>query len=272
MRHLAAWYALSLAAGPVLAQHQPSRSNEYLLVTGPADVRALWVNPAGIAVVSQASLMGELAFSREVTDWRVNQYTFGLSSRAAALGYQRDRYATGESIGTWRVGGAVNLGRGSLGTSIAFYQSGRGFDAGLRYAPAPGIHLGAVVRNIGRPAVRDSILRITGITGLAFIPSRSFRLAAEAVAVERRPVAGYDVSYRTGLQLSLTGRLRMTALTAVHFDRDLQVERWTAGIALGGFNQIIGIGGGVPNSISGRQLESMSISAVSTRITAVEPR
>jgi hypothetical protein len=264
--------ALTVLAAPLGAQLPPSRSGEYLFAAGPTDVRALWVNPAGPSVVPQASILGEVTVGREIPDdWRVSQYTFGLSSRGVSLGYQRDRHQLLESIGTWRLGGSVKLGRGAFGTAIAFHRSRRGWDVGVRYQAGRQVQLAAVVRNIGRPTVRDSVLRVTLVSGLAW-QLGALRLSSEAVAVERRPADGYDVSYRTGMQLALPLRWRATAVAAVDLNQDLQLRRWSAGLALGGTAQLVGVASGLANTAAGHRIESLSVSGVSARIVRQDGR
>jgi hypothetical protein len=135
---------------------------------------------------------------------------------------------------------------------------------GLRFAPGSQLHVAAVVRNIGRPVARDSVLRITGATGLAWQAARALRLSAEAVAVERRPVDGYDLSWRTGMQLGISNRGPIRVLAALRLDHNLRLQRWSVGIALGGLNQLVGVTTGEREGT--RNIESISASAVSTRV------
>lgn len=264
------WLGLvALATAPAEAQVQPPRSTEYLYASGPIDARALWTNPAGLAVVPHASLLGELSRVRNQADgWRTAQYSIGLSTRAGAFGYQRDRFADGRSVGTWRIGGGLNFGPAALGASIALYGSRRGWDLGLRYAPSPRVALAGVVRNLGRPQVGDSSLRINGVGAVSARLGSGLVLAGDVTGIERGAVPGYDVFFRGGLQLVFPGRVPLTAIANLRFDRDLQAQEWTAGIAIGGLAQLVAIGGGwanVPqNSGIPRGIENLSFAAVST--------
>lgn len=260
--------AVAMAAAPVSApaQVQPSRSTDYLYASGPVDARALWTNPAGLGVVPNASLLAELSLGRNQPDgWHTSQYTIGLSTRAGSFGYQRDRVPGARSVGTWRIGGGFNLGSAALGAAIALYGSRRGWDLGLRYAPTPRVALAGVVRNLGRPQAGDSILRITGVGAVSLRLGSGLVLAGEMTGIERRVVPGYDVFFRGGLQLVFPGRVPLTALANLRFDRDLQAQQWTAGIAIGGYSQLVAIAGGwAPGATGG--MENLSFAAVSTSL------
>lgn len=262
---LTGWPLLAVWGSGLAAQDQPARSSEYLFTTGPVDIRALWINPGALSVIPQASLVADVSFARGADeDWRTSQYSFGVSSRGIGLGYQRDRFETG-GIGTWRLGGSINLGPGGFGTAISFHDSNRSYDVGVRYSPAPPVHLAGVVRNIGRPTVRDSVLRVTAVAGLGWQPARTLRLSGEAVAVERRPDPGYTISYRAGIQFGLSSRGQVRILGAVRLDENLAVQRWSAGLLLGGFSQIAGVTTGVHSGSF--DVEELNLSAVSARVT-----
>jgi len=208
-------------------------------------------------------MLGEFALERgPLEDWHLSQYAIGLSSRGVSLGYHRDRPQGQPSAGVWRLGGSANLGQGAFGTAVTFHDGGRAWDAGIRYSPGARLHLAGVVRNIGRPAVRDSVLRVTLVAGLA-LQAGGWRVSGETVAVERRPVAGYQLSYRTGLQLALPLRWRASAVTALALDEHLAVRRWTVGLALGAPGQFTTAATGAADAT---RLETISVSAVSARI------
>ena len=87
-------FAFLLAVGQVanaFAQTLPARSGDYLFVTNAVDARALWVNPAGLGVVPEASIMGEFSLTPGGGDVRLAQYTVGLNSRGFSIGYRRNR-------------------------------------------------------------------------------------------------------------------------------------------------------------------------------------
>ena len=94
----------SLHVETVTAQPVPVRSRDYLFLTNVADARALWVNPAGLSVVPEASLMGEFTVDRTSGDLRIEQYALGFNSRGVALGYQRNRLVGEEPVAILRAG------------------------------------------------------------------------------------------------------------------------------------------------------------------------
>ncbi len=264
-------FAASLAGGgatPAGAQVQAARSRDYLFAAGTDDARALWLNPAGLGPRPVASLFGEIANVRSPSGgWHVAQYSFALSSRNIAVGYKRDRVEAGPSAGHWRVGGGIGLPPLALGAGIEFHPGGRSWDVGLVYLPAPVLLLGAVVRNVGRPVVGDSALRLTGAASIAWHPVRNALVMAEAAATERRPLPGHDDVYRGGIQVFLPARWPITVLSAFDFrsaSTGLRLDRWSIGLALGAANQLVGIGTvGRPAGNTGSQLEGYSVAGVS---------
>ena len=98
-------WLLSLNIDRVTAQSVSARSQDYLFLTNVADVRALWVNPAGLALVPEASILGELTFERLGGDLRVDQYAVGFNSRGISIGYQRSRLVGEKPVSARQVAG-----------------------------------------------------------------------------------------------------------------------------------------------------------------------
>ncbi|MGD8869500.1 MAG: hypothetical protein PVI01_17920, partial [Gemmatimonadales bacterium] len=115
--------AACTAAGSLEAQAVRSRSADYLFAASANDVRALWVNPAGLAVRSVASVMAEFALDFPPdTNARFAQWSAGFTSRGLSVGYQRDRFAEDPNTGTLRFGLAFPFRKGAVGASFSFYQ------------------------------------------------------------------------------------------------------------------------------------------------------
>lgn len=210
------------------------------------DARSLWVNPAGLGGRPVAALFAEIAGTKGAGDgWRVGQYSFALGSRNLAVGYRRDRFPDTTSRGTWKLAGAFSLTRWTWGAGVEFHSGGRSWDVGLQYLPTSRLTVGIVMRNMGRPVVRDTVaLRLNGVVSLAWNPTTRTMIAAEAVAVERLPVSGYDYRYRAGAQILFPGRSPVTVLTT--FDMasgamGFRLERWSVGLGFGGANQLVGV-------------------------------
>lgn len=271
MRSLVLACALFGGLSPSVAAQAPaSRSSDYLFVSNADDVRALSVNPAGLARPI-ASLFGEFSSVHAAGGGRrLGQYSFGVSSRSAAVSYQRDRFDSLPSLGTWRVAGAIALTKAALGTSIAFNKGGRSWDAGVLYTPLPTVSIGLVVRNLGRPVVRDSALRIVVVSGVTLRPARGAALTAEVLATERRPVTGYDRRYRAGAQIVLPIRWLVTATSAFDFESQsggTRLRRWSIAVAFGRLNQLLGVATtGEPEGLA-RSLEAYSVAAIAKGVT-----
>ena len=250
---------LSGVAPPTsLAQALSPPSATYLFTSNVEDVRAAWINPAGLGVLPIASLYAEVGTDRSTDSWEVRQYSFGISSRGAALGYQRDRFPTGNSNGTWRVGMALPLARRmAVGASLSFYHPDRGADIGFRYSPLLPLDLGLVVRNLGRP---DS-LPVTVAMGATWRSASRLAISGDVIAAENRPLGGYTRTYHLGGELTLPARTPIGVLTAIDFGSGLGLPRWSLGVALGLQNQLLAVGSTPPGDVSAR-LESLNFAGV----------
>ena len=239
---------LSLLQGiPLLGQTLAQRSTDYLFTTNVFDVRALWVNPAGLAQVPQASIMAEGVIRR---GGRLEQYTLGLHSRGISLGYQRNRPAGSSSIGILRAGVGMPLRHGAIGVSFARYSedstSSREADVGFIYNLGGSFSFGGGIRHIGRPTVAMIELPITTVAGLHwFLPRVGF--AGEARAAEERGVgeSGFDFSYRAGAHVLILNRLPMIGVVVVDFGSTGRITRLNFGLTVGGDRQLTALGSSV---------------------------
>ena len=159
-------------------QSERSRSGDYLFASTAADARALWVNPAGLAVSMEASVLAEFVLQRPVDgDLRLAQWTLGFNSRGFSIGYQRDRFDEDPNTGAFRFGLSLPFRRGAIGAAFTFYRGNavdsttdRGIDFGARYRLIPPLELGLVLRNVGRPVLRDVQAPLTGVLSAAWFP------------------------------------------------------------------------------------------------------
>jgi len=106
-------WLLSLSVDRVAAQRVSRRSQDYLFLTKVADIRALLVNPVGLAIVPKASILSELTFERLGGNLRVEQYAIGFNSRGVSISYQRNRLVGEKPVGTLRTGFGFPLEWGS---------------------------------------------------------------------------------------------------------------------------------------------------------------
>jgi hypothetical protein len=269
-----------LAAGQV----QRPRSRDYLFASSADDARALWVNPGGLHVVTEASVLAEVTLDRPLGgSLRLGQLAVGFNSRGISFGYQRDRLpddpgtpeAEGRSAEAFRFGAGFWVPRGGVGIAVTFHRTGiegrgsqRSIDLGARYALLPTVDAGAVVRNIGRPALQFAAGEepIEGVIALSWLvlPSRLL-VAAEGHAVERLAESGFDLAYRGGMHLSIGGPLGLGAVAAVDLGGNFLIDAWTVGLAVGGVDRVLGLVSGIPTTGGSAHLERFSLSGIASR-------
>jgi hypothetical protein len=265
---LAAWTT------PASAQAVRSRSADYIFAASANDARALWVNPAGLAIVPGASVMAEAVMALPVnSSARLAQWTLAMNTRGLSLGYQRDRFAEDPNTSTLRFGLALPFKRGGVGASFSFYGgsavdsvSHRGIDFGARYRPLEFVDLGLVVRNIGRPTPRLDKAPIMGVLGatVTVVPEHA-AVQLETVAAERIGASGVEMGYRGGILLSTGGRFPLSLTTALELDRDFKVSSWVLGIVVGGRDSGTALGSGPTGSGTETRLDRLSLTGVASR-------
>ena len=254
----------SVAAGQTFAP----RSMDYLFAATANDARAIWLNPAGLAVVPEASILAELVVHRlPDANLRVSQVSMGFNSQGLSMWYYRERLVTDSSNHTYRIALARALQGWTVGVAMSFFRNGlndSGFDAGIRYRVLRSVDLGLVLRNIGQPQVRTDTLPLTGVMSLGWTVFRgAVVLTGETLAQNRLAGSGYDMHYRAGARLSLGRALPIAGLTAVHLDSRLGVLMWSVGISVGRNGRGVLIAGLTPGGRSAR-LETVSLMGMAT--------
>ncbi len=262
-------WLLSLNIDYVTAQSVSARSRDYLFLTNVADVRALWVNPAGLAVVPEASIFAELMFERLGGDLRVEQYALGFNSRGVSIGYQRNRLVGEKAVGTLRTGFGFPFRGGSLGVAFSRFSQDSiksyGADFGLLYIPSIAVQLGLAVRHVGRPTVRGADLPVTTV-GAAQMTLSVVQLSWETAAAERLEPddSGFDFTHRAGARLALWKRLPVMVIGAVDMGSNLRIDRLNLGFSIGGARQLTSIGSAVSRN-NAPVFEHFSATFVATR-------
>lgn len=261
------------AVGTLEAQAVRSRSADYLLAASANDVRALWVNPAGLAVTAGASVMAEFALEfPQDSSTRFAQWSVALASRGLSLGYQRDRFAEDPNTGTLRFALAFPFRKGAIGAAFSFYQGSavdsaghRGVDLGVRYRLLNPLDVGLVLRNIGRPTPRSERQPLVGVLGanLSVIPAHA-ELQFEVLAAERLVTSGYDMSYRGGLRISTAGKLPFSVLGVLDLDSDFGPVAWAVGLVIGGRDSGTALASG-PAGSGATRLQRASLTGVASR-------
>ena len=241
---------LSMAGPPLAAQTLPPRSADYLFVTNAIAARALWVNPAGLNITPEASVLAEFTLRRTQSNLRLAQYTVGVHSRGLSLGYQRNRPQAASAVGVLRAGLAIPLRRGAIGFSGARYvqdsTSSKAADIGIFFLPATSIQLGAVVRHIGRPTVEGVELPITAVAGFQWSAAR-VQFSSEVLATEEQVPgeSGYEFGYRVGTRIVLSTALPLMTLAAAKLGSTGRIRGFSVGLTVGLARQVTSVASSV---------------------------
>lgn len=226
--------AMILTARPpalLSAQVAPNHTTTYLHPTDVRDARALWVNPAGLAVRREASVFLDLTVGDPGPDGRLRQVTAGFNSRGFAVAYQRDVFDAGVRAHTYRVGLAGSSEHLAAGFAVALYggdAGGRGYDVGAVYTPQPTISLGGVIGNLGQPVVRGLRQRTT------FVPALTLRHigAGAALSAHGRITADSVLGYAFGIRWT-AARWPLELVARLDTDQGFRRGAFVFGLAIG---------------------------------------
>lgn len=260
---------IGLHANAALSQGVTARSQDYLFLTNVADVRALWVNPAGLALVPEASLLGEFTVRRSGGETRLEQYSLGFNSRGVSIGYQRNRFEGESAVGIFRTGLGVPFRRGTFGMAASRYSQGStksyGADLGVIFVPNVRVQLGLAIRHIGRPSVRLAKLPVTTV-GAAQLTTSIVQVAWETLAAERLAPgqAGFDFAHRAGARVALPARTPVILLGSVNLGSNIRINRFHFGFSIGGARQITSVASAVSRNNS-PVFEQISATFVATK-------
>jgi len=254
---------LFLAAGAATAQVVPNRATRYLFPTDVTDARALWVNPAGLGRVVEASVHLDLTVGDPGATGRLRQLSAGFNSRGLSLGYERDVFDGGVHGHTYRIGFAIGHHRIAGGAAAALYRgaaSGTGWDLGFLYDPLPTLSVGGAIQSIGRPEVRGETLPVT------YVPAATARLLGPRVALSAQGrlasdvVLGYAFAARVGLREGSRRPVRL--LARLDTDRSLKRAAFAFGLSVGA-DDVLGTVATTPGDVS--RVDALSLYGVSTR-------
>jgi len=261
-------------AVPVFAAAQevaPNRATAYLHPTDVRDPRALWVNPAGLGVLREASVYAEIAVQDPGARGRLRQLSAGFNARGLAFAYQRDVFDGGRRGHTYRLGLAGASKGLAAGTALALYRGdtkGTGWDIGGSYAFAT-LTVGGVVANIGQPVVRALEQRLTFIPGATWRPLGP----AAALSVHARITPDSVMGYAFGLSWQgggSGGGFPIGVLARLDTDGGLRRGAFAVGISIGGPDRV-GAVVSAPGDLSG--VDAASLWGLSTRAAgAPRPR
>ena len=262
------WAAgLCVLAAPLSAQQvAPNRSTTYLHPTDVRDARAIWVNPAGLAVLREASVYAELAVEQPGARGQLRQVDAGFNARGLSLAYQRDMLNDGTRGHTYRIGLAGSASGLAAGFAVAHYRgtgsAATGWDVGATYAWLQGLTVGAVIVNIGQPTVRGLRQPLMYVPAFTWSPNPIPQLAFSAHArITSDSVAAYafGLNWHPG-----QGRSRWPLGVVARLDTDGGLRRgaFAFGISLGNQDRI-GVVASTPGDAS--SIDEVSLYGVSSR-------
>ena len=251
-------------------QVAPNRSSAYLFPTDVKDVRALWVNPAGLGVLREASIYGELLVTDPGELGQLGQINAGFNARGLSVGYQRDHLDDGARGHTVRLGLAGGSGALAAGFAIALYRGDNahatGWDAGATYAVRPTLNLGLVLANIGQPVVRGLQQRMTYIPAFTWRPVPTFGFSSDArITPDSVAAYAFGLSWRTGT----SGKWPVEIVMRLDTDGGLRRGAFVLGLSLGGQDRF-GAVGTTPGDAS--RVDGVSVYGLATRESAPSRR
>lgn len=269
MRFGAALAALLVVPRLAAAQEvAPNRATAYLHPSDVRDARALWVNPAGLAVLREASIYAEVAVQDPATSTgRLRQISAGFNSRGLAFAYQRDVFDGGRRGHTYRVGLAGSSEGLAAGAAMALYRGdtkGTGWDFGVLYTPKAleALTAAVVITNVGQPVVRSLEQRLTFIPGVTWRPLGP----ASALSMHGRITPDSVMGYAFGLAWQGSGgRFPIGVLARLETDGGLRRGQFSLGISVGGPDRV-GAVVSTPGDLS--SLETASLWGLATRAPA----
>ena len=253
---------------PAAAQQvAPNRATAYLFPTTVQDVRALWVNPAGLGVQREASIYAELVVTDPGALGQLGQINAGFNARGLSVGYQHDNLDDGVGH-TYRLGLAGGSGGLAVGGAIALYRGtdahSNGWDVGITYTAHRSLNAALVLANIGQPVVRGLQQRMTYIPGITWAPLAGLGFSTD-VRITPDSIASYafGLSWRTGG--GTTQKWPIEVIVRLDTDGDLRRGAFVFGLALGGQDRF-GTVGTTPGDVS--RVDGLSVYGLSAR----EPR
>jgi len=251
----------------------PNRASGYLFPTDVHDARAIWVNPAGLGLLRDASVYAEMGVSDPGSKGRLRQINAGFNSRGLSLAYQRDFLDSGVRGSTLRLGLAGGAQGLAAGVAIARYSgsgaNATGWDIGVSYAALPQVMVGLVAANVGQPIVRGLRQQFTFVPGATWHPGSvpSIALSTDA-RITRDSVESYafGLSWRT---TSTSSRWPIEVIARMDTDNHLARGGFALGLSLGAQNRF-GAVATAPGDVS--KVDGASVYGLVTREQAARRR
>jgi hypothetical protein len=227
---------------PAAAQQvAPNRATAYLFPTDVRDARAVWVNPAGLAVLREASIYAEIGVGDPGSRGRLRQINAGFNSRGLSLAYQRDILDDGLRGSTLRIGLAGGAQGLAAGVAIARYSGtgigSTGWDFGTSYTALPQLTVGVVAANVGQPKVAGLRQRLTFVPGFTWRPGpvKGLALSSDArITPDLVESYAFGLAWRTP---SPTSRWPIEIIARMDTDKGLRRGAFVLGFSIGAENR-----------------------------------
>jgi hypothetical protein len=248
------------------AQVAPNRATSYLHPTAVQDARAVWINPAGLAVLREASIYAEAAIGDPGARGRLRQINAGFNARGLSFAYQRDMFDAGVRGHTYRLGLAGASGGLAAGFAIAHYRGANakstGWDIGVTYSGNAGLTFGGAVVNVSQPLVRGLRQRLTFTPGATWHP---VPVRALGISTHARVTPDSVAAYAFGLSWSTAGQGRWPLEIIARLDTDGGLRRgaFALGLSLGNQDRV-GLIASTPGDVS--RVDVLSLYGLATRL------
>ena len=224
--------AASVLPGAALAQTYVAQPQYYLLTTDAFDGRSLWVQPAALARLKEASISLMVTGDHLNGPLLLSQYGATLSSGGLGLGWQHDEDPTSAGhTDAFVVGFGFGSPTASLGGDRRWHRGTNTKDAawdfGGRYNPTGGLELSLTWRDVGQPVVLGDTIFTTLVPGAAVqLFGTRLRVGADWEMVTK----GWGTSaIRAGAQLALPRELGLSF--RAEFDGDFKTRTISASLS-----------------------------------------
>ncbi|MFI5278867.1 MAG: hypothetical protein ACHQU1_00120 [Gemmatimonadales bacterium] len=224
--------AAAVLPGTAAAQSFVAQPQHYMLTTDAYDARAVWLQPAGLSRLREASFAG---FATADASGGLSQYGVTLASGGLGLGWQHDR-KVGTGTDVFTVGFAVGGPRAGLGADHRWYKGSGAhdgsWDLGARMSPLPMLDLSLVWRDMGSPVSYVDTLGTPHTINSTLVPAAALNLfgrlrvgaeweivtnnwgtSAIRLGASTRLVGGLALSVRGDFSSKFDGRAVALALT-----------------------------------------------------------
>lgn len=253
------------SAAPLDAQVALNHATSYLHPTDVRDARAVWVNPAELAIRREASVYAELVVGDPGARGRVRQLSAGFNARGLSFAYQRDVFTGGTRGHTYRIGLAGASEGVAAGAAVARYGGSTramGWDVGLSYSWGSALTLGGVLANVGQPVVRGLRQRFTWVPGITWRPAAGVAAISGHARITPDSVVGlaFGTAWHGGGRRG--GRWPLGVLLRLDTDGGFRRGAFALGVSLGGPDRV-GLVLSTPGDVSG--LDAVSVSGLSAR-------